>query len=73
MLPILHYGGGGGAVGGDGGEGGEAGGGVVGGGNHRMHCLIRLTTLLREALVKSSWLSCKGKIKGLFSNSMLLL
>ena len=45
---MLNYGGGGGGVGEDGGEVGEAGDGISGGDKCRMHCLIKLTTLLGE-------------------------
>ena len=71
-LAILNCGGGEGGVGGDAGEEGEMGGVVGGGGKRRMHCLIRLTTLLGETFASSSLLSCEGEIKGLFSNSSLL-
>ena len=60
-------------MGGDGGEGGEAGGGVGGGGNCGMCRLIKLIVLLGEILANSSLLSCEDEIKGLFSNSFLLL
>ena len=60
-------------MGGNGGKGDEVGGSVGGGGNHGMHCLIKLAKLLGETLVNSSSLSCEGEIKGLFSNSSLLL
>ena len=73
MLVILHCGGGGGGVGGNGGEGDEVGGGVGGSGNCGMCCLIKLTTLLGETFTISSSLSREGEIKGLFSNSSLLL
>lgn len=59
-------------MGGDGGEEGEMGGGVGGGGKRRIHCLIRLTTLLRETFASSSSLSREGEIKGLVSNSSVL-
>ena len=72
-LAILNGGDGGGGVCGDGDEGGEAGGGVGGGGNRGMGCLIKLTALLRETLANSSSLSNEGEIRGLFSNSLLLL
>ena len=72
-LAILNYGGGGGGVGGDGGDGGEVGGGVGGGGKCRIQCLIKLTALLGETFTSSSSFSCEGEIKGLFSNSSLLL
>jgi len=60
-------------MGGDGHEGGEAGGSVGGGGNRRMRCLIKLTVLLGETFVNSPSLSREGEIKGLCSNSSLLL
>lgn len=60
-------------MGGDGGEGGEAGGNVGGGGIRGIRCLIKLTVLLRETFASSSSLSHEGEIKGLFSNSLLLL
>jgi len=69
-LSILNCGGG---VGGDGGGEGEVGDSVGGGGNRGMLCLIKLTMLLGETLVNSSSLSREGEIKGLFSNSSLLL
>ena len=55
------------------GEEGEVGGSVGGGGNSGMRCLIKLITLLGETFANSSSLSRKGEIKGLFSNSSLLL
>lgn len=64
---------GGGGVGADGGEGGEMGGGVGRGGNYGMHCLIKLTTLLREIRASSSSLSHEGEIKELFPNPSLPL
>ena len=70
---MLNCGVGGGGVGGDEGEGGEAGGGMGGVGNCEMCCLIKLTTLLGETRACSSFLSHKGEIKGLFSNSTLPL
>ncbi len=73
VLAILNCGGGGGGVGGDGGEEGEMGGDVGGGGKRGIHYLIRLTTLLEETFTRSSSLSHEGKIKGLVSNSSLLL
>ena len=73
VLAMLNCGVGGGGVGGDGGEGGEAGGGVSGGGNCKMRCLIKLTTLLGETRASSSLLSREGDIKGLFPNSPLPL
>ena len=60
-----------GGVGEDGGEDGETGGGVGGGSMGRIHCLIRLITLLGETFVSSSSLSRGGEIKGLVSNSLL--
>ena len=72
-LAILHCGGGKGGVGGDGGEEGEMGGSVGGGGKSKVCCLIRLTVLLGETFASCSLLSCEGEIKGLFSNSSLLL
>ena len=60
-------------MGGDEGEEGETGGGVGGGGKHRICFLIRLTPLLGETFASSSSLSYGGEIKGLFSNSSLLL
>ena len=72
-LAVLNCGGGRGGVGGDGGEEGEMGGGVGGGGKHGIHCLIRLTTLLKDTFTSSSSLSHEGEIKGLVSNSSLLL
>ena len=68
VLAMLNYGGGGGGVGEDGGEVGEAGDGVSGGDNYGMHCLIKLTALLRDTQERSSSLSCKGEIKGLVPN-----
>jgi len=72
-LAILSYGGDEGGVGGDGGEEGEMGGGVGGGGKRGIICLIKLTVLLGETFASSSSLSHEGEIKGLFSNSSLLL
>ena len=72
-LSMLNCRFGGGGVGEDGGEGGEMGGGISGGGKCGMHCLIKLTALLKETRVSSSSLSHEGEIKGLFSNSSLLL
>jgi len=72
-LSILNCGSGGGGVGGDRCEGGKMGGGVGGGGKHRIHYFIKLIMLLGEAFVSSSLLSCEDEIKGLFSNSSLLL
>lgn len=69
---ILNCGGGGGGVDGDRGDGGEVGGGVGGGGNHEIHCLIKLTVLLGETFASSSLLSRDSEIKGLFSTSSLL-
>lgn len=60
-------------MGGDGGEGGEASGGMGGSGNYKIHCVIKLITLLGEIFTSSSSLSHEGEIKGLFSNSSLLL
>ena len=59
--------------GGGGGEGSEAGGNVGGCGGCRMRYIIKLIALLRETLANSSSLSREGEIKGLFSNSSLLL
>ena len=60
-------------MGGDRGEEGEMGGSVCGGGKCGTLYLIKLTTLLRDTFVSSSSLSREGAIKGLFSNSLLLL
>ena len=70
---MLNCGGGGGGVGEDGGEVGEVGDGISGGDNFGMCCLIKLTALLGETLANSSSLSRESEIKGLFSNSSLLL
>lgn len=70
MLAIINCGGGGVGVGGD---GGEVGGSVGGGRNHEMRCLIKLNMLLGDTLARFSSLSREGVIKGLFSNSSLLL
>jgi len=51
-----------------GGENGE----TDGGGMCRIHCLIRLITLLGKALTSSSSLSHGGEINGLVCNSSLL-
>lgn len=48
------------------------GGDVGGGGKCGIHCLIRLTTLLKETFMSSSSLFREGEIKGLASNSSLL-
>ena len=72
-LAILNCGGGRGGAGGDGGEGAETGGGVGGGGKCGIRCLIKLTMLLGETFVSSSSLSREGEIKGLASNSSLIL
>jgi len=44
-----------------------------GGGKHGMHFLIRLAAPLGETFASSSSLSCDREIKGLVSNSSLLL
>lgn len=70
---MLSYTSGDDGVGGDEGEEGETGGGMGGGGKHGILYLIKLTALLGEAFARSSFLSREGEIKGLFSNSSLLL
>ena len=60
-------------MGGDGGEEREVGKRLGGGGKHGIHGLIRLTALPKENFMSSSFLSREGKIKGLVSNSSLLL
>jgi len=72
-LAILNCGGGKGGVGGDGDEEDEMGGGVGGGGKHGICYLLGLTVLLGETFTSSSSLSREGEIKGLVSNSSLLL
>lgn len=70
---MLNFGGGGSGVGEDGGEIGEGGEGVSGGDNCRMHYLIKLTALIREARAHSSLLTLRGEIKGLFPNPSIPL
>lgn len=62
-----------GGVGGDGGDDGEICGSVGGGGMHGICFLIILIVLLGETFMSSSSLSHEGEIKGLVSNSLLLL
>ena len=72
-LAILNCGGGGCGVGEDRGEDREIICSVGGGGMHEIHCFIKLIALLGETFTSSSSLSHIGEIKGLVSNSSLLL
>ena len=57
----------------DGGEGGDMSGGVSGDDNCGISCPIKLTTLLEETQARSSSLTHRGEIKGLFLNPSIPL